>query len=284
MLQFTKKEINFLRKYVPIYGALQCAHILNRKVQTIYQKCSKLKIHSKVLQELTLDQLNILQEKFMERRVTLDFSCNPKYLAYFLGYFWADGYILNDRNELRIEITKEDGLCIQNLFEKIGHFNIFFRERKNRKSQMLFQCTNEEVSSALKLLGKYPNSLESHQKILEFIPKEFHIYFLRGLIDGDGCFYVTNRATQFSISNSYNFDWSYLINYLKTNFNFNCKIIRRNKKTSSSCIRNSNQHEIYKFISQIYNNSDGIWLKRKYEKVLLIYKKENKYAKNDQTV
>lgn len=284
MVFFTEKEINFLKNYAPIYGAEQCAYILDRKIHRIYEKCSRLKVHSRILQKLTCDQLEKLKEQFKEHRISLDFSRNPKYLAYFLGYFWADGYILNNRNELRIEITQEDGLQVQNLFEKVGHFNLLFRERKNRKPQMLFQCTSKDVSSKLRSLGKYPHSLESHQKILEFIPKEYHIYFLRGLIDGDGCFYVTNKATQFSISNSYDFDWSYLVAYLQNNFNFNCKIQKRNNKEIASLIRNSNQHEIYNFVKQIYENTDNIWLDRKYKKVLLIYEKEHKYAENKKEV
>lgn len=284
-MYFTEKEVQFLENYVPIYGVIQCAQILNRNVHRIYEKCSRLKIHSKILEKLTSEQIESLREKFMKRQISLDFSNNPKQLAYFLGYFWADGYILSSRPELRLEITKEDGLNIQFILETIGDFNIFFRNRKNHKSQMMFQCTNKEVSLKLQALGKYSNSIESHKKIMEFIPKEYHIYFLRGLIDGDGCFYVTEKATQFSISNSYNFDWSYLIEYLKDNFNFNCTIVQRTNKSSSSAIRNTNQHEIYNFVSKIYEHTDGIWLNRKYDKILLIYSKENKkYAKNDQTI
>ena len=64
------------------------------------------------MQKLTIEQLEKLRKQFAKCILSLDFSNNPKYLAYFLGYFWADGYILNNRDVLRIEITQEDGLQV----------------------------------------------------------------------------------------------------------------------------------------------------------------------------
>ena len=53
-------------------------------------------------------------------------------LAYWLGFFWADGTI-NRETGLVIEITKEDGEQLKELFYKIFPFSISYRERVGRK-------------------------------------------------------------------------------------------------------------------------------------------------------
>jgi len=73
---------------------------------------------------------------------------------------------------------------------------------------MIFQTTNKNICSFFKEMGKYPHSIDSHEKILNHIPKEYHPYFLRGLIDGDGNFYINleNYCYQFSIASRYEQD------------------------------------------------------------------------------
>ena len=55
---------------------------------------------------------------------------------------------------------------------------------------MTFFYSDPNIISLLYNLGKYPHSSESHEKILNYIPKKYHIWFIRGLIDGDGNFYI----------------------------------------------------------------------------------------------
>lgn len=86
-----------------------------------------------------------------------------------------------------MEIIDEDAEDITSILNKIGSFSIYHRNRKNRKPQTTFCACSKNKASLLEKLGKYPHSSENHKQILEYIPKEYHLYFLRGLIDGDGC-------------------------------------------------------------------------------------------------
>lgn len=105
---------------------------------------------------------------------TIDFSKTkfPKELAYFLGYFWADGYI-SKKGGLSIKIVQEDGDKVFPIFQKLGQFNIYHQIRKNRKPQIEIHTNRIDIAEQLQQLGKYSKSIESHQKIIDYVPKEY---------------------------------------------------------------------------------------------------------------
>ena len=119
-----------------------------------------------------------------------------------------------------------------------------------------------------------PHNIKSADRILKNIPSHLYKYWYRGLIDGDGCWYINekNYNYQFSLAGSYKQDWSYfehLLNKLKIKYSVQRRIQNNNK---SSCIRITNKHGIIKLGNFIYNNYkiDNIGLKRKYDKYKLI--------------
>lgn len=208
-------------------------------------------------------------------KIDLTFSVNPKETAYFLGFFWADGTI-NNGKYLVVEITQDDADSLKKVFSNVADFKITTRERKNRKPQTTFFLRDDITCETLKKLGKYPNSVEGHEKILNFLPEEYVLYFLRGLIDGDGCFYSgkTNRkwknnTMHFTIGSRYDQDWDGLICYIEKKFGFRPRVIRRvdKKGNKSSIIRESNFSAIEKLTEILYKDDDGIYLKRKRDKV-----------------
>jgi intein-encoded DNA endonuclease-like protein len=134
---------------------------------------------------------------------------------------------------------------------------------------MIFQTTNKILCEFFKLLGKYPNSIESHEKVLNFIPEKYHRYFLRGLIDGDGCFYINekNYSYQFNISSRYEQDWDYLKKYFQEELQVISSIYRREHENSkSSILRITDLENLKKLIIYLYNEVDEIFLERKFIK------------------
>lgn len=265
---YSKEEDDFLIKNAPIYGAQICADKLNRSVYGVRSRLSRLKVKSNKDKFITEGDVSNLKFVSTFKELNIDFSSSktPKELAYWLGYFWADGYNRKD-NYLIIEITREDGDNIQNIFMNLADFSIYTRKRDGRKEQISFAYRDKNISEFLKSLGKYPNSLESHKKILEYIPDNYLIYFLRGLIDGDGCWYLHKNILQFSIVAAYNFNWSNLQEKLnsiglKTNVSN-----RASKHGNSSIIRATDSKNIKEFIKKLYKVNDGIWLNRKYNKI-----------------
>lgn len=186
---------------------------------------------------------------------------------YYLGLLWADGY--NKKYTTEIVIKKEDFENLKHIFDDIKEIDFSYTniKRENRKEQACIRVNRKSFSSFLEANDFNDKNCKSPSKILSLIPKEKRIYFFRGLIDGDGCFYHKNKMKQFSITSSLNQDWSYieeLFNELGV-----CKFSIRNvnDKNSYSQIRISNIHDIKKLCDYVYDDiSNKIFLERKYNK------------------
>lgn len=278
---YTEEEIQFIKDHVEKYGIKICAEKLNRPVQGVKNKVLRLNIDASLDGWATNEEKENLKFESNFKKLELDFNKSkyPKELAYFLGFLWSDGYVSESTKRIAIEIVEEDGIEIKHILDKVCTFSIYNRNRKGRKPQMTFYYSDLEPVKTLYSLGKYPHSIESHEKILSFIPEEYHIYFLRGLIDGDGCFYIHDYvrwiATQFTICGNVEQNWDYLIKLL-LKYGLNCNISQRNgEKGNSSIIRNTNRIELKTFIGNLYKVEDNIWLPRKYEKAMQIFNLED---------
>lgn len=193
-------------------------------------------------------------------------------LSYYLGLFWADGYCRKDK-ECLIEIVEDDGLDIEPILKKVYNFKIYKRSRKNRKNQMTYYIYNKELNDFFKNNGKYSNSFESHEKILNHLTDECKIYFIKGLIDGDGCFYFNQKhyLRQFSLCSNYNQNWE-AIEKIFLEYKISYKIKRRLEKSgNSSFILVSDKNSMKNLINLLYFENikiDG--LHRKKDKALQI--------------
>lgn len=209
-----------------------------------------------------------------------------KEFTYYLGYLWADGNV--KRTDIRLEIVESDYYEISDHLNKIDFikFNLYRRYRnidKWKPQMAVYFCDVKLFDS---FFSKYfiNKSQISPDKLLEVIPNELKRYFFNGLIDGDGNFYISNNSKikQFSISSTYNQDWSYIIELFKK-LNINKYDIKRikNIKSKSSCIRISNYNDINKLYKYLYPNGFEIGLKRKYEKSFKIINNKPKYTCNN---
>lgn len=255
---YSKKELDFLKEFYPKFGLKFCIEKLDRDSRSIKKKVSNL--------NLSEGKLNNFEEIIFKNNV---FNCSldnidNKYLVYWLGFFWADGYI-RKKSELVIKIVEEDGENLKNIFNNVADWNITYRKQSGRRDQIIFQLTDQSVCCKLYELGKYPNTSESHEKVFKLIPEHLHNYFFRGLIDGDGNFYLSKDwgSRQFSISGNFEQDWSFLINYLeKLNIIANIKRTESEKGNSSS-LRVTNKESLKNLINFLYNERDEVYLDRK---------------------
>lgn len=270
-----ESEKEYILENYPKFGLKVVAEKLNRSLGTISKFAKE---HNLIIDKDKLP--NIEAPDFL---VNLDFYSRfedgiSNELAYFLGFFWADGTIANNGSSLVIEIVKEDGEVLRKTFQEIFPFDESFRERPNRKPQMTFRVCDHKVGNLLKTLGKYPKSIENHKKIYKYLNNSnLWIYFLRGLIDGDGNFYINEKENygQFTLASSFNQDWSFLLENLKE---FNPNIMQTSKTTgNSSILRITGRDNIIKFINYLKYTEITIGLTRKQEKALGILKmyKEN---------
>lgn len=238
-----------------------------RTAEQIKRKAIQLSL-KKVHKSRKTNHSNYIKDAFKD---ILDNKIFTKEFCYYLGYFWADGYIR--QNNLQIEITEEDGNDIKDTLLNLVPMHVTYRIRTNRKPQMRFYTNSPSLVSLLKSFGKYSHSSESHDKILDWIPKEYHKFFLLGLSDGDGSFYDKNNVTQFTIASNLNQDWSGLLKELNL---FNFKIHKEiTKRGNSSVIRITNLNDIKQFIHYLYDGHT-LGLTRKRNKALRILNKCSK--------
>ena len=201
-----------------------------------------------------------------------------KYFTYFLGFLWSDGFI--ERQKIGIEVNEDDALNIIEDIKKIDFLKIctMNRHRKNRKPQMTIYFCNVKFYDKYIVNYFIDKSESSPFKLINNIPENLRRYFYLGLIDGDGCFYISKnfKTKQFYITSSYNQDWTYIEDLFK-DINITQYEIRRvisNKGDKSSFIRIKKYNEILKLHNYLYPELYEIGLKRKYNKCKLIL--ENK--------
>jgi hypothetical protein len=118
----------------------------------------------------------------------------------------------------------------------------------------------------------YKSKINSADKILSKIPEELQVYWFRGLVDGDGCFYVNkkNKASHFEIYSEYNQNWQFVENLFKK-LKIKYSIYRRKRKEgTSSGIRITGIENVIKFGDWLYSDIAFMGLNRKYQKYLEI--------------
>lgn len=192
-------------------------------------------------------------------------------LAYLLGYFYADGYIKDNKYKYpHLEIVKSDiDPIIYCLDELKIDYKLNFRFRKNsNKEQADISIYNREVKEIF--VSILDNKL-SMSHIKKYIKDEFFRFFLRGFFDGDGCINLSKKSScRLYFYGSYDQDWGVLqglLIELDINHIYQ-KISRKNGSHKSSHICISNKRGINILFEYLY--PDRLYdygLARKFEKL-----------------
>jgi hypothetical protein len=214
----------------------------------------------------------------------LDIDLNNKLFIYFLGLFWADGYIKN--NSLVLEFSVKDIDDISLILNKIGVWYVKHRIRKNSNTETVsFMLSSKEYTKFFIDNDYIIKSKVQPLTILELIPSNLKYLFFLGLYDGDGSIYFNKKTKTYNnkitITSTINYDWNFLFEYLKSlGINNYSHFNKKYKSGSSSDIQICKNELILKLCGEIYKTyeEDKIGLKRKYEKYCLI--KEHHTLKN----
>jgi hypothetical protein len=273
-MKWSKDKIDILKDNYYNFGSKYCSKLLGVSISSIQNKAFKLKLNvnptvkSSLLSE-SQGVTNIDYNSF----VKLD---TPE-IIYFLGLFWADGYMYQNKNNSTIGIGLVEGDMkeLEPHLDKIGKWNKRINDSKkisSWKPTKSLLTNNKRLYDFLVSFDFKDKSLKSADKILGVVPENLKHYFFRGLIDGDGCFYINTKSKstqrQFSISSTTNQDWTYIIDI------FNRLGIKKYKINigKGSNIRVVNKEGIVKMGDYIYQNyrNDKIGLLRKYNKFIEI--------------
>lgn len=279
---WSKNEIDFLQKHYFDMGGVWCSEYLVKTPKQINNKASKLGI--KVNQHVKIAAQAIRATGVRKSKVVAHTLTHPTTIesAYILGLLWADSYIHKNKPIIRIEMIFEDLNELIPIFNTSGKWCQAVRTRAGRKKQLILVTSNPELWTALKGWSY----LERHVGA-EFLLKEMKDSlkpsFFRGLVDGDGCFYINqeNKAYQFSLAGSYHQNWDFvtsLLDELGIKWSIQRRIQKRKNKpeTSSSTVRITNMKDIVKLGDYIYDSKDYCLI-RKYNKYQEIKKISSRY-------
>ena len=192
--------------------------------------------------------------------------------AYWLGFIYADGYILcnkiNGQYRLGIELAKKDGQHLEKLA------NIFGKEVKYRSRNSSFGphdqvdliINNKTIYTSLVNLGiTTSKTLSNGDDVLINIQEHLYRHFIRGIFDGDGSIFERNdNSFQFSITAG---SWEFLssvqlimMEQIGLNETQLCKHI--NKIGEAYSLNYSGRRQLQKIFHWFYDDSI-LYLERK---------------------
>lgn len=202
-------------------------------------------------------------------------SCRDK--AYFLGFITADGHIRYNPEKytsgfLQITLANEDIEVLKKFKEFINsdHKISIFKNPLNVKNPEGIYCKFYAGCKKICLdLIKYGVGPEKSNKLsLPEISDELMCHYIRGVFDGDGCFYIKDiHDIEFNICSSVEHYMCSLQEYLinKLSFKSKTKLTGNVNSDKYFCMRYGGSLQVKKFYDYIYG-SGGPWLTRKFKK------------------
>lgn len=279
---YSQSDIEFLRQNYSIKGAEFCAQALGRKPKAINQIARKNGL--RIPRDLVVSLRKLGQERVFSENYAIDVNkfvniTSPE-VAYFLGYFWADGHIKIRKTvggfqyNFVLCINEDDYKDIKDSVFRIGEWKIYFNapnvKTKRPSASVQIATHNKPLVVYLTGLDVDRKSWIAPTKLLNTIPEHLKHYFWRGYMDGDGCFRI-DKSSFVAFAGSLNQDWFEHEAILKQ-LNIEYRIVRRpTLKGGGSGIIFSKIEDIYRWGEYLYQGMEEnkMGLNRKYEKWVL---------------
>ena len=204
-MEYTQKEIDFILNNYEKYGSAYCEKHIGRGQANIGNKARQLG-----LKRITKEKHPSMQK--IDPRQFWDIK--SKEVAYFLGYFWADGSLIRQQrkncnaHKIQMEIASEDFLCVKDIFMSLGRWAISYRKRKETWKETTTITTNSvDIYQFLFDHDFKSKSFSEPTKILKKIPIDLHCSFWRGFFDGDGCLWFNEKYSKIEFSSTFDYKW-----------------------------------------------------------------------------
>lgn len=197
--------------------------------------------------------------------------------AYFIGFIFADGWICaNDdpRNyEFGMELQSQDRYILEKLNDELGGQNIIYHSDPKEviicnKIAHKNHTDYIRVYSKPLVLGLKKNGIETNKSkkdIFPIVSESLFFDFLRGYIDGDGCYYINKKVnTYMHITCA-----SILpLNYIRdTLLKFNIKTTVYTENENKYRLMCTDYNSMKLLVNHLYYKDGLFCLKRKYEKI-----------------
>lgn len=167
-------------------SGLGCKKIL-RKLNITFGQVNAALRRLKVPKRKENDQL------YRKYKIKEDFfeEINTPEKAYFLGWMYSDGYNQETQGTASITLHKKDRYILEELARLIFIDDFRLLDRKTGPGLYIH---SRKVSEDLKKQGCFQNkSILLKFPSNKIVPDDLFHHFIRGLFDGDGCFYLGKR-------------------------------------------------------------------------------------------
>ncbi len=233
--------------------------------KTCQDIAKKLKISRNTVADILKDNNIIIKGRKGYHKYSFNeryFDCiGNEHQAYWLGWFFSDGYNQEKTNTVRLQVQKKDTKILK-LLKKDIKYNGPIRETSNNQS-LLF-VTSYNFSHRLSYLGCIQNKslvLTWPREIC--LPDKLVRHFIRGYFDGDGCISGKGNNYQLTILGTKQF-CDKLNEYLSKIIG--SKKLENHPTSSIKRYRISGRKQIQKIYNYMYNDST-ISLDRKKQKM-----------------
>lgn len=256
---FTEEQIEYIKNNYLIMSYKEIANVLGFTERQIRGK----------INHMNLSKLRKINSDYFH-------EINTPLKAYLLGFIYADGWIsynVENRNyEFGIELTEEDKYVLDLINNELGGKNklIYTPAKKvvingvesNRKPTYCLRVYCKELVFDLEKQGIMKNKTKNDS--YPIVNDILFFDFLRGYIDGDGCFYNNKARTILHITCASNVPLTYIQDKLKL-YNVNTAIyMEKERKYRLICY---DRNSVLNLVNHLYYKDGLFYLKRKYEKI-----------------
>ena len=284
-MKWTHDNIAFLQENYPSLGGTECGRILSLPPTSVRRKAIALGLRVNEETRRRTQAINASRPRPDLCKIDANFfiESTTKESAYLLGILWADGSLLNSKDnphKISLEIASKDHTQIMPTLLSAGKWTASHRTRKGRQPQSTSSTSNKVLFNFLAEHNYLTKN--GSPTILDKIAEELKPYWYRGFFDGDGWFYVNTKQHlhQMGFAGPFDQDWTFITTLLKTlKVQFEIKPYTSKKGHKSSSIRSSSMEDLIKFGDYMYGDQyDGMGLIRKYNKYLQV---KNRFCHRD---
>ncbi len=185
--------------------------------------------------------------------------------AYFLGFFFADGYNNQKKGHVIIELQKRDESVLFQ-FQRLFDSECPVREEKPGYSKFILH--SKYLSNRLAELG-CPQAKSRFVTFPDWMAENLLPHFIRGYNDGDGCIYVKGKQCNISIIGSDAFV-SGLAQVIQNMTVVNVKVRQHPTSDGMSLLNIYGRQQTKRVVGFLYTNA-SIYLERKKVKANRIF-------------
>ena len=225
-----------------------------------------------------INSLGLSKTRKFNKQYFKEINTNNK--AYWLGFIYADGYIIRNtksRNyELGIELNKKDVALLQLFNKELGnvheitfkHGQKYFNGYNYETDSCVIRVYSKEIVNDLMSLNVMQD--KTNKKDFPICNNEYFFDFLRGFMDGDGCIYINSNKNLLNVhfTNSNISFLEYLNNEIKNRLCIEGSIYKETEKKYK--LFYFRQDDVKILLDEIYKNC-STKLERKYLKYKSFY-------------